>query len=54
MINKSEINESTARTLLIRLEELHVPLMVLQRTGIGKTVNELRRTITNENLARMN
>ncbi|CAF4279251.1 unnamed protein product, partial [Adineta steineri] len=48
-----EINESTTRTLLIRLEELHVPLMVLQRTGIGKTVNELRRTITNENLATM-
>ncbi|CAF1096331.1 unnamed protein product [Adineta steineri] len=53
MINKSEINESIARTLLVRLEELHVPLMVLQRTGIGKTVNELRRTITNENLATM-
>jgi transcription elongation factor S-II len=51
MIDKSEIDESVARDLLVRFEELHVNLIILQKTGIGKTVNELRRATTNEDLS---
>ena len=51
MIDKSEINESVARDLLVRFETLYINLMILQNTGIGKTVNELRRITTSEELS---
>jgi transcription elongation factor S-II len=51
MIDKSEVDEHVARDLLVRFEELHINLMILQKTGIGKTVNELRRATTSEDLS---
>ncbi|CAF1061771.1 unnamed protein product [Rotaria magnacalcarata] len=53
MIHKSDIDESVARALLVRFQELRITLMILQKTGIGKTVNELRRATTNEDLSTM-
>ncbi|CAF3734639.1 unnamed protein product [Rotaria sp. Silwood1] len=53
MIDKSEVDESVARELLVRFQELQITLKTLQRTGIGKTVNELRRVTSNENLSTM-
>ncbi|CAF2608839.1 unnamed protein product [Rotaria sp. Silwood2] len=53
MIDKSEVDESVARTLLARFQELRITLMILQKTGIGKTVNELRRATTDEDLSKM-
>ncbi|CAF1550096.1 unnamed protein product [Adineta ricciae] len=53
IIKKSEIDESIVQTLLVRLEDLDVTLTMLQKTGIGKSVNELRRLTSNENLTTM-
>ncbi|UJR24405.1 hypothetical protein I4U23_005782 [Adineta vaga] len=53
MINKSEINESSVQTSLVRLQKFDITLMILQRTGIGKTLNELRRLNINANLLTM-
>ncbi|CAF1120155.1 unnamed protein product [Adineta ricciae] len=51
MIDKSEVDESIARDLLTRLQESRITLSILQKTGIGKTVNNLRRLIANEDLS---
>jgi len=51
MIDKSDVDESIARDLLGRLQELRITLSILQRTSIGKTVNNLRRLIANEDLS---
>ncbi|CAF2955457.1 unnamed protein product [Rotaria sp. Silwood2] len=51
MIDKSEVDETIARDLLIRLQESRITLSILQKTGIGKTVNNLRRVIANEDLS---
>ncbi|UJR10653.1 hypothetical protein I4U23_014848 [Adineta vaga] len=51
MIDKSEFDESVARDLLTRLQESRITLSILQKTGIGKTVNNLRRLIANEDLS---
>ncbi|CAF3083584.1 unnamed protein product [Rotaria socialis] len=53
MIDKSEVDESVARALLVRFQELPITLTILQKTGIGKTVNELRRATANEDLSKM-
>ncbi|UJR16979.1 hypothetical protein I4U23_003877 [Adineta vaga] len=53
MIDKSEMDECVARASLVRLEELNISLMVLQKTGIGKTINELRRGTNNESVSTM-
>ena len=39
------------RDLLVRLQESRITLNILQKTGIGKTVNNLRRLITNEDIS---
>ncbi len=52
MIDKSEVDESVARDLLVRLEELYIDLVILQKTGIGKTVNELRRATISQELSK--
>jgi len=51
MIDKSDVDESLARDLLVRLQELRITLSILQKTSIGKTVNNLRRLIANEDLS---
>ncbi|CAF4767883.1 unnamed protein product, partial [Rotaria magnacalcarata] len=51
MIDKSEVDESMARDFLIRLQESRITLSILQKTGIGKTVNNLRRVIANDDLS---
>ncbi|CAF1058316.1 unnamed protein product [Rotaria sordida] len=51
MIDKSEVDETIARDLLNRLQESRITLSILQKTGIGKTVNNLRRVIANEDLS---
>ncbi|UJR35172.1 hypothetical protein I4U23_027939 [Adineta vaga] len=51
MIDKSDFDESIARDLLGRLQESRITLNILQKTGIGKTVNNLRRLIANEDLS---
>ncbi|CAF1223340.1 unnamed protein product [Adineta steineri] len=51
MIDKSDVDESIARDLLVRLQESRITLTILQKTGIGKTVNNLRRLIANEDLS---
>ena len=48
---KSIQDETVARDLLIRLQESRITLSILQKTGIGKTVNNLRRIIANEDLS---
>ena len=53
MLDKSEVDDSIARELLVRLQEQHITLMILQQTGVGKTSNELRRAATNEDLITM-
>ena len=52
MIDKSEVDESVARDLLVRLEELYIDLVILQKTGIGITVNELRRATISQELSK--
>ena len=37
--------------MLIRLQESRITLSILQKTGIGKTVNNLRRLIANEDIS---
>ncbi|CAF0879750.1 unnamed protein product [Rotaria sp. Silwood1] len=51
MIDKSDVDESIARDLLVRLQASRITLSTLQKTGIGKTVNTLRRLIPNEDLS---
>ncbi|CAF3791903.1 unnamed protein product [Rotaria magnacalcarata] len=51
MIDKSDVDENIARDLLVRLQESRITLVILQTTGIGKTVNNLRRLIANEDLS---
>ncbi|CAF3944216.1 unnamed protein product [Rotaria sp. Silwood2] len=51
MIDKSDVDENITRDLLVRLQESRITLNTLQKTGIGKTVNNLRRLITNEDLS---
>ncbi|CAF4869444.1 unnamed protein product, partial [Rotaria sp. Silwood1] len=51
MIDKSDVDESIARDLLVRLQASRITLSTLQKTGIGKTVNTLRRLISNEDLS---
>ncbi|CAF1535378.1 unnamed protein product, partial [Didymodactylos carnosus] len=53
MISNAEIDESMARDLLVRLQESRITLLILQKTGIGKTVNNLRKALAppNEELA---
>lgn len=51
MIDKNEVDESIARDLLSRLQDSRITLSILQKTGIGKTVNNLRRVIANEDLS---
>ncbi|CAF1092590.1 unnamed protein product [Adineta steineri] len=51
MIDKSEVDDTIARDLLNRLQESRITLSILQKTGIGKTVNNLRRVIANEDLS---
>lgn len=51
MVDKSEVDESIARDLLIRLQDSRITLTILQKTGIGKTVNNLRRLIANEDIS---
>lgn len=53
MIDKSEVDDSIARELLVRLQERRITLKILQHTGVGKTINELRRATTNEDLITM-
>ena len=53
MIDKSEVDDCIARELLVRLQERHITLTILQQTGVGKTINELRRATTNEDLITM-
>jgi transcription elongation factor S-II len=36
---------------LNRLQDIRITLNILQKTGIGKTVNNLRRIISNEDLS---
>ena len=43
--------EDIARDMLIRLQESRITLSILQKTGIGKTVNNLRRLIANEDIS---
>lgn len=51
MIDKSEVDDAIARDLLVRLQESRITLSILQKTGIGKTVNNLRRIIANEDIS---
>ncbi|CAF0947621.1 unnamed protein product [Didymodactylos carnosus] len=53
MISNNGIDESIARDLLVRLQESRITLLILQKTGIGKTINNLRKALTppNEDLA---
>lgn len=51
MIDKSEVDESIARDLLIRLQESRITLALLQKTRIGITVNNLRRVSASEDLS---
>ncbi|CAF0971692.1 unnamed protein product [Adineta ricciae] len=51
MIDKSDVDESIARDLLGRLQESRITLGILQKTGIGKTVNNLRRLIATEDVS---
>ncbi|CAF1156337.1 unnamed protein product [Adineta ricciae] len=51
MIDKSDVDESIARDLLGRLQESRITLGILQKTGIGKTVNNLRRLIASEDVS---
>ncbi|CAF0893100.1 unnamed protein product [Rotaria sordida] len=51
MIDKPDVDESIARDLLVRLQASRITLSTLHKTGIGKTVNNLRRLITNEDLS---
>ena len=53
MIEKSNVDKTVTHDLLIRIQELNITLMVLHRTGIGKTVNELRRVNISEDLSEM-
>ncbi len=48
---KSIQDETIARDLLNRLQDSRITLSILQKTGIGKTVNNLRRIIANEDLS---
>jgi len=50
MIEKNEVDESLVGDFLGRLQEVRITLSILQRTGIGKTVNNLRRVTNNEQL----
>ena len=43
-------DESLVQDYLGRLQEVRITLSILQRTGIGKTVNNLRRVTNNEQL----
>lgn len=52
MIEKSQVDESIACGLLLRCDELPMTLIVLQKSAIGKTINELRRVTKDENLSR--
>lgn len=51
MVDKSDVDESLTRDLLARLQESRITLSILQRTSIGKTVNNLRRLIQNEEIS---
>lgn len=44
-------DESLARDLLARLQDIRITLNILQKTSIGKTVNNLRRVLSNEELS---
>ncbi|CAF0996761.1 unnamed protein product [Adineta steineri] len=51
MIKKSKVDDTIARDLLNRLQKSRITLGILRKTGIGRTVNSLRRLIANEDLS---
>ncbi|CAF4046325.1 unnamed protein product [Adineta steineri] len=51
MIKRSKVDDTIARDLLNRLQKSRITPGILRKTGIGRTVNNLRRLIGNEDLS---
>ncbi|CAF4207207.1 unnamed protein product [Adineta steineri] len=51
MIKRSKVNDTIARDLLNRLQKSRITPGILRKTGIGRTVNNLRRLISNQDLS---